>query len=310
MKMNIVIDSTPAISTASGQGTKPALARLRLLANRAALFAIILASSMAVFLLGPNYYALFSTNGNIAYAASISAVFLAAAVLLKRSKTLNTYWGIAYAFFIASVVNLISHLFSGYNTDFVKLFGTMSDPNKVDGIAKVYDTLLVVTPILVLTAISGADLGSLFLKIGNQYWKWGVGIGALIMVDFFTSALIFFGSGYALPRLGSAILWGFVFSLSNSLLEELWIRGLFLKKYVPLLGATGAVIVTSITFGLVHFLGVAYLSPAVVPIFVVNTLVMGVACGILMLKTDSIWGAYLIHAAADIFLFIATLAAH
>jgi membrane protease YdiL (CAAX protease family) len=35
---------------------------------------------------------------------------------------------------------------------------------------------------------------------------------------------------------------------------------------------------------------------------------MGIACGILMLKTKSIWGAYLLHAAADLFLFIAMLA--
>jgi membrane protease YdiL (CAAX protease family) len=39
-----------------------------------------------------------------------------------------------------------------------------------------------------------------------------------------------------------------------------------------------------------------------------NTLTMGLACGYLTIKTDSIWGAVLIHAAADLFLFIAMLA--
>jgi membrane protease YdiL (CAAX protease family) len=43
---------------------------------------------------------------------------------------------------------------------------------------------------------------------------------------------------------------------------------------------------------------------------VANTFTLGLACGILMLKTDSIWGAYLVHAAADLFLFIAILAIH
>jgi membrane protease YdiL (CAAX protease family) len=122
--------------------------------------------------------------------------------------------------------------------------------------------------------------------------------------------LIFFGAGYELPKLGSAIIWGVVFSFSNSILEELWVRGLFLKKLTPLIGTAGAVLLTSTTFAAMHFLGVAYLPAAVVPIFVVNTFTMGLACGILMLKTDSIWGAYLIHAAADLFLFIATLAVH
>jgi membrane protease YdiL (CAAX protease family) len=50
-----------------------------------------------------------------------------------------------------------------------------------------------------------------------------------------------------------------------------------------------------------------YLMPAVLPIFVLNTLTLGLACGYLMVKSDSIWGAVLIHAAADLFLFISTL---
>jgi membrane protease YdiL (CAAX protease family) len=36
--------------------------------------------------------------------------------------------------------------------------------------------------------------------------------------------------------------------------------------------------------------------------------VLGLARGYLMMKTDSIWGATLIHSAADSFLFVAVLA--
>jgi membrane protease YdiL (CAAX protease family) len=274
------------------------------------IFVVLLICSLAVFLLGPNYYKLFPTNGNIIYALSLSSVFLIAAVLFKRSKKLVQYWGIAYAFFVASAVNLVSVLFGGYCNTFVQFFGMATDANKTEALGKLFDTLLVVITILVLIIVSGANLGSLFLKIGNQYRKWGFGIGSLVLVNYFTSVLIFFGSGYELPKLGSAIMWGVVFSFSNSLLEELWIRGLFLKKLVPLIGVVGSVLLTSITFAAMHFLGVAYLPAFAVPIFVINTFTMGLACSILMLKTDSIWGAYLIHAAADLFLFIATLAAH
>ena len=284
--------------------------KARSVGYKALVFAVLLICSLAVFLFGANYYKLFPTNGNTIYAASLSGVFLVAAVLFKRSPKFAQYWPVAYAFFIASMVNLVSDLFAGYNTRFVRLFGSMTDPNKVVGLAKLYDTLLVVIPILVLTLVSGADLRSLFLMRGNLNYKWGFGIGSLVLVNYFTSVLIFFGTGYELSQLGPVILWGLVFSLTNSLLEELWIRALFLKKFVPQLGAAGAVLLTSITFAALHFLGVAYLPAAVVPIFVVNTFTMGLACGILMLKTDSIWGAYLIHAAADLFLFIATLAVH
>lgn len=35
---------------------------------------------------------------------------------------------------------------------------------------------------------------------------------------------------------------------------------------------------------------------------------LGLACGYLMTKSDSIWGAVIIHAASDFFLFLALLA--
>jgi len=44
------------------------------------------------------------------------------------------------------------------------------------------------------------------------------------------------------------------------------------------------------------------------PFMVANTFTLGLGCGYLMMKSDSIWGATLIHAAADFFLFIAVLA--
>jgi membrane protease YdiL (CAAX protease family) len=40
----------------------------------------------------------------------------------------------------------------------------------------------------------------------------------------------------------------------------------------------------------------------------VNTLALGLGCGYLMMKSDNIWGATLIHAASDFFLFVAVLA--
>jgi membrane protease YdiL (CAAX protease family) len=280
------------------------------LAARIGLSLLFLACALLVLMLGANYYQLFPTNGNLIYAAGSSAVFLAAALLLKRSARLRRYWQMAYAFFVAAMVNLVSILFIGYTDPILHGLGVTKGTNAEFALAKVYDTLLVVIPILVLSKLAGTDLGALFIKKGNLHWKWGAGFGALILVNYLTSALIFFGASRSPAGIGSAILWGLVFSLSNSMLEELWVRGLFLRKLVPLVGAAGAVIVSSAWFAALHFLSVAYLPAAVVPIFVVNTFTLGLACGILMLKTDSIWGAFLVHAAADLFLFIATLSVH
>jgi membrane protease YdiL (CAAX protease family) len=253
---------------------------------------------------------LFPTNGNWVYATVTTGVFLVAALLLKRSQTYAKYWPVTYAFFIASAVNLISDLFGGYNTTFVNLFGYTTSQNRIIAIAKLYETMLIVIPIIVLTLISGADLASIFLRVGNQNYKWGFGVGGLVLVNFFTSVLIFFGTGYELPKLGSAIVWGLVFSLCNAFSEELWIRALFLNKYTPIIGVVGSILLTSTTFAILHMTSVAYLPAMAIPVFLINTFTLGLACGILMQKTDSIWGAYLIHMAADVFLFIATLAVH
>jgi len=207
------------------------------LAYRTGLFMLFLVCALAIFVLGSNYYQAFPTNGNRSYSAILSAVFLIAAFLLKRNENLAKYWQLAYAFFVASTVNLVSALFAGSNSTIVGSLGLAMDTNEGLAIAKVYDALLVVIPIIVLVKFTGAELGSLFLKRGNL--KWGLGIGALVLFNFSTSALIFFGTGYSPAKLGSAMLWGAVFAFSNGFLEELWLRGLFLKKLVPMVGVTG-----------------------------------------------------------------------
>src|SRR5512146_858830 len=72
---------------------------------RTGLSVCFLICSLAVFLFGTNYNLLFPTNGNVVYAAGLSAFFLIAALLFKRSVKPVQYWQIAYAFFVASAVN-------------------------------------------------------------------------------------------------------------------------------------------------------------------------------------------------------------
>jgi membrane protease YdiL (CAAX protease family) len=51
-----------------------------------------------------------------------------------------------------------------------------------------------------------------------------------------------------------------------------------------------------------------YFNPIALLFLTVNTLALGLGCGYLMMKSDSIWGAVIIHAASDFYLFIAVLA--
>jgi membrane protease YdiL (CAAX protease family) len=166
--------------------------------------------------------------------------------------------------------------------------------------------LMVIVPILVLTKISGADLGSIFIKHGDL--KMGFGIGALMFVFLGTASFMFAATRFSSTKLlGDAVVWGLVFSIANGFMEELWLRGIFLKRLTPFLGVGGSVFLTALVFGLMH--GFAfYFDPVALIFYVLNTVALGLACGYLMMKSDNIWGAMVIHAASDFFLFIAVLA--
>jgi membrane protease YdiL (CAAX protease family) len=154
--------------------------------------------------------------------------------------------------------------------------------------------------------LSGADLGSIFLKRGNL--KLGLGAGALVFFFLGTATFMFAVERFtSMDTLVAAVVWGLVFSIVNGFMEELWLRGIFLNRFAPMIGIHGAVWVTSLIFASMH--GFAfYFDPFALIFFFVNTLSLGLACGYLIMKSDSLWGAVIIHAASDFFLFIAVLA--
>jgi membrane protease YdiL (CAAX protease family) len=274
--------------------------------KRIILFIVFLVCELAIFILGSNYFEIFPTNRNLTYNLVTCAVFLAAALLFKYSKRWSQYWLVTYAFFVASVAYPTTLLTLDWVRGLMGKFALTPDTTNGLAVGKLLEVILIVVPILVLTKLSGADMGSIFLKRGNM--KLSLGIGGLVFANFATSALLFFSMRFTrMELLGAAVVWGLVFSFANGFMEELWVRGIFLKRFEPFLGLHGSVWLTAIVFALMH--GMAYyFMPAVLPIFVLNTLTLGLACGYLMMKSDSIWGAVLIHAAADLFLFIAVLA--
>lgn len=274
--------------------------------KRISLFLVFLTCEAAVFIFGSYYFDVFPTNKNLTYNILISAVFLAASLWFKYDKRLNTYWQIVFAFFAASVAYPFSAIFDGWTRVTLSWFAATTDTSKGLAIEKICEMLLKTVPILVLVKLSGADFGSVFLKRGNL--KLGMGIGWLVFFFLAPASFMFAAQRFTnVDTLVAAVMWGLIFSFANSFMEELWLRGIFLKRFEPMLGINGSVWVTSIIFALVH--GFAfYFMPTALLFFTINTLALGLACGYLMMKSDSIWGAVLIHIAADFFLFVAVLA--
>jgi membrane protease YdiL (CAAX protease family) len=275
--------------------------------QRVALFIVFLICGLAILFLGSNFYEILPTNRNLTYNLIISAIFLTISLWFKFDKRLNKYWKITFAFFIASVIYPVTSLTVNWKGEMLSRLGVVAGvTSQGTAVDKVFQMLLTVIPILVLVKLSGADLGSIYLKRGNL--KLGLSFGVLVWFNFATSAFLFFAERFtSMDRLTAAVLWALVFSFANGFLEELWLRAIFLKRLEPFLGLGGSILLTSIVFSVIHA-GSTYLTPIAMPFMLANTFTLGLACGYLMMKSDSIWGPTLIHAAADFFLFIALLA--
>jgi membrane protease YdiL (CAAX protease family) len=274
--------------------------------QRFVLFIIFLICEAVVFIFGSYYFDVFPTNKNLTFNLTISAVFLVVSLWFKIDRRWNRYWPVAFAFFIASVAYPFAAFFDSWIRTVLHWFAVTTDTSQGQAIEKICEMLLKTVPILALVKLSGADLGSIYLKRGDL--RLSLGIGALVFFFLAPAAFMFAAQRFTgLETLVAAVVWGLVFSIANAFMEELWLRGIFLKHFEPMIGINGSVWLTSIIFALMH--GFAYyFMPEALPFFITNTLALGLACGYLMMKSDSIWGAVLIHAAADFFLFIAVLA--
>lgn len=274
--------------------------------GRAGVFFLFLLCEAAIFIFGSYYFDVFPTNKNLSFNLVVSAVFLIATLGFRYDKRLNCHWQIPLVFFAASLAYPITAIFGGWIRAVLEWFAVTTDTSKGLAIEKICEMLLKIVPMLMVVRLSGADFGSVFLKRGNL--KLGAGIGVLVFFFLGTASFMFAAQRFtSVDTLIAAVVWGLVFSFVNSFMEELWLRGLFLKRFAPVIGIHSAVWVTALIFAFMH--GFAfYFDAMALTFFVVNTLSLGLACGYLMVKSDSLWGPVIIHAASDFFLFIAVLA--
>jgi membrane protease YdiL (CAAX protease family) len=156
---------------------------------------------------------------------------------------------------------------------------------------------------------------SIFLTRGNLRLGLIVGLPVFIALFFVSVGITqMVGSSYGARGISFGYLFSLtpyilVLSLSNGIKDELWFRGLFFKKYQPLLGPRLSNPLQALIFAL-NGLGAEY-QPILI-IFAVVSVLLALGVGYLMQKTDSVIGSSLIQAGADtpIFLILILTSVH
>jgi membrane protease YdiL (CAAX protease family) len=271
------------------------------LPGRIVIAASLLVCGILVFVLGANYYSVFPTNDSQAYRALLAAALLGAAIALRRRERTQPYSQIAYAFFIAIMAFFLTSLTAAPRDGLLRSAGVPITTPRHRAFSKVFEASLVVAVILALSLLRGWDLRSLYISKGRLGLSLFVGL-SLMTINAATGIATGASLGLTGEELVARLPWALLCSLANGVMEELWFRGLFLRRFASVIGVPGSIVVTSIVFTVMHG-AASYMDPAQAVIFQVIIFPMALLFGYLMHKTDNLWGSTLYHAGSDVFLF-------
>jgi uncharacterized protein len=217
--------------------------------------------------------------------------------LAKKHPAFTPLWPILSALTTMSVAVSMMWLTGNYLVDHVGL--SASEPGGF-ALLKLNDMVVVFVVVLVLSRLAGFKPADLYLQKGKVRLGLLLGLGTFIV-----AAAISIPSGIFMFKLDPAKLagwrewlpWLALFVLANGAMEEMLFRGLFLKKFEPLLGEFLSILTIALVFTALHF-GVNYTSQQL--IFMGILIGLALLFGTVIQKTRSLWPAILFHAGMDI----------
>jgi membrane protease YdiL (CAAX protease family) len=237
----------------------------------------------------------------VATAVGLPLVFTTIALRMRKSRRLVEYWPAFFSYSVVSIALFFMWLIADWPARWLGL-----DPKGPQGTAlgRVSDALVLTVSVVVLTRVFQVSLGSVFLERGRLMLGLAIGlVGFLGMATF--GVLESRSPGVTTVRLIGWAPWLLIFVLSNGFFEELMFRGLFLKKFEPLVGPRLSNLITAVVFTIGHA-GVTYTADILT--FLAITLVFALVWGYIMQKTEALWGSALFHAGADVIIMISIFA--
>jgi membrane protease YdiL (CAAX protease family) len=233
----------------------------------------------------------------IFYKIGIPIIFFVVTLWFYKSKRLNKYWNVFYSYTIGAFAFLIAWLI-------FYLLPIQTTTAEGIALAKLFEAILIIGPIIVILLISKVDLKSVYLRKGNL--KLGLTFGLLgfaffVIISFTGAELLFYGTALNWNSVLTSLPWILIFIFANAPLEELLYRGLFISKYEAFFSKKSSNLLQALIFAFIHF-GVSYTSQQF--IFLILDFFLGLLWGYIVQKTDSLIGSILFHAGADFVVII------
>jgi membrane protease YdiL (CAAX protease family) len=266
------------------------------------LFLFFIGCSFLVFNVG-GYNSFIPSDMILLSRISVVGILIIPTVILYWSEgQSNKYWKLSFSFLISSIGLTLAWFFGRW---YQLIPGLSTSTVQGAAVAKIAEVLPIISAILVGMWLVEKDFTSMYLRGGDLMKSMKLGLLASF------AALIPFVAigGLGLTATPAMILswmpWMCAFAFSNSFMEELMIRGIFLRKYESILGQKQSLILTSIIFAVFHQAIIGYTDFISFSVFMGMTLILGMIWAYVIQKSDNIWGAVLAHAVADIFFVLA-----
>jgi membrane protease YdiL (CAAX protease family) len=269
---------------------------------RAGLFLVFLVCILAVFTVPLAVSSRWGAGAAGTARVAVTVLFLAAAVTAYQFKKSREYWLVFFACFTASFALFMGWRFSDYG---LKMLYIASGTPKGIAVAKLSEAVIVLFFVLLFTIAIRSDLASIYLGRGEIRRAFAIG-GAAFAALFIVGVVQALVQGAGLARLMTWLPWILVFALANGFMEELLFRGVFLRRLEPLVGAGAANVLTALVFS-VSPMKIGFVSNVFV--FAGITFLLGLVWGYIIQKTDTIWGAALFHAGADVLIVVGVFGA-
>jgi len=233
--------------------------------------------------------------------STLAGIYIGLALYLRKREPMGKFWRVAYALAIFTIAMSLAN-------EVGRALGELILPpsNAMSALTFYWFlmTLLPAAAIMLLTRISGDDLGSLYLKRGNLRNGLLIGLGAFLAISVVSFSPLGINAITHDPTLTFGdiltwIPWILISVLCNGFREEILFRGLFLKKFDAVVGKRMSNILQALLFALPHFGGTITQFYGNVGV-ILATFIIGLAMGYLTRKMDSLLAPTLVHAGLDV----------